>query len=214
MQIPLEKRLKKRSHREIGYLQDEVLELVYSVQPNAVLHGGTEIWRCFGGTRFSDDIDLYFETMPVDFRARFSEKLASRGLKLGKFKLTANTAYCTVSNGQEIQVQIHVGKPPASCAIGYGRMDGTPLTVFGVPPDELILEKAQTYLDRKKIRDVYDVYFLSHAHEFRLETEQKLGGMIRKFQPPADEGNLQAIIYAGAVPAFGQMMDVLKGRFK
>ena len=213
MEIPLEKRLKKKIHREIGYLQDEAIELIYSVQPQAVLHGGTELWRCFGGTRFSDDIDLYFGTLPDAFQARFKEKLESRGLRMGKFKITANTAFCTISGVQDVKVQIRIGKPRASEAMGYERMDGTRLIIRAVPIDELILEKAETYVSRKKIRDAYDVFFLAQSRRFRAETEKKLGGLIAKFPSPVDEDDLQAIVYAGAVPKFSEMMNYLRGRF-
>jgi predicted nucleotidyltransferase component of viral defense system len=214
MEIPLAKRLKKKIHREIGYLQDEAIELIYSVQPQAVLHGGTELWRCFGGTRFSDDIDLYFKTLPEAFQTEFREKLESRGLRMGKFKITGNTAFCMISGEQDIKVQIHIGKPPASDTMNYERMDGTSLIIRAVPIDELIVEKAEAYLSRKKIRDAYDVFFLAQSHKFRTETERKLGELIAKFQSPVDEGDLQTIIYAGAVPKFVEMMKYLKGRFR
>lgn len=55
MEIPLEKRLKKRLHVDVGRLQDEAMEVLYSVDNTLVLHGGTAIWRCFSGNRFSED---------------------------------------------------------------------------------------------------------------------------------------------------------------
>jgi predicted nucleotidyltransferase component of viral defense system len=59
--IPLSQRLKRRQHIEIARLQDIVMETLYRVFPESVLHGGTAIWRCYSGSRFSEDIDVYLE---------------------------------------------------------------------------------------------------------------------------------------------------------
>ncbi len=52
MKVPLEKRLRKRLHVEIGLLQDELMELLYSISDSLVLHDGTAVWRCYGGIDF------------------------------------------------------------------------------------------------------------------------------------------------------------------
>jgi predicted nucleotidyltransferase component of viral defense system len=59
--IPLNQRLRRKQHIEIAKLQDFVMEALYRVFPEAVLHGGTAIWRCYSGSRFSEDIDMYLE---------------------------------------------------------------------------------------------------------------------------------------------------------
>ena len=44
----------------LAELQDEVIDIIYNrVEPDATLYGGTAIWRCYGGNRFSEDIDIY-----------------------------------------------------------------------------------------------------------------------------------------------------------
>ena len=57
--IPLNLRLKKKTEKEIAYAQDVILGEIYKFFPNAVLHGGTAIWRCYNGRRFSEDLDFY-----------------------------------------------------------------------------------------------------------------------------------------------------------
>ncbi|MEM1546291.1 MAG: nucleotidyl transferase AbiEii/AbiGii toxin family protein [Candidatus Methanomethylicia archaeon] len=32
---------------------------IYNSFPEAVIHGGTAIWRCYGSNRFSEDVDVY-----------------------------------------------------------------------------------------------------------------------------------------------------------
>ncbi len=43
MRIPLGKQLKKRSQIEVAILQDELVDIIYSIVDDAVLHGGTAI---------------------------------------------------------------------------------------------------------------------------------------------------------------------------
>jgi predicted nucleotidyltransferase component of viral defense system len=34
---------------------------MYEKFPNAVIHGRTAIWRCYGSNRFSEDVDVYLQ---------------------------------------------------------------------------------------------------------------------------------------------------------
>jgi len=52
-QIPLNLKLNKRSEREIAYAQDVIVAELYKFFPEAIIHGGTAIWRCYQGNRFS-----------------------------------------------------------------------------------------------------------------------------------------------------------------
>lgn len=79
MQIPLEKRLRKRAQLEVALLQDEVIDLLYNIDSRLVLHGGTAIWRCYGGSRFSEDLDLYSRDVQK-LQAALPSMAASRGI--------------------------------------------------------------------------------------------------------------------------------------
>ena len=59
MDIPLEGLLKNKEYLEMARLQDEVIARLYSIDTKLTFHGGTSIWRCYGGKRFSYDLDLY-----------------------------------------------------------------------------------------------------------------------------------------------------------
>ena len=72
MKLPLFNRLKKRQHRELALLQDEITDIVYRISDEAVLHGGTAIWRCYGGNRFSEDIDIYIPKDNTKIEALFT----------------------------------------------------------------------------------------------------------------------------------------------
>ena len=84
MAIVLFNRLKKKLHREIALLQDELIDIIYSIEPNAVLHGGTAIWRCFQGNRFSEDLDFYL-TPSKNFKETFFNACKARYLTLLMF---------------------------------------------------------------------------------------------------------------------------------
>ena len=57
--IPLGLRLKKEGHRKIAVAQDILVKEIYKHFNSAVFHGGTAIWRCYNGVRFSEDLDFY-----------------------------------------------------------------------------------------------------------------------------------------------------------
>ena len=54
MKIPLANQLKKRQQVETALLQDEIIGIIYLITEDMVLHGGTAIWRCYSGKRFSE----------------------------------------------------------------------------------------------------------------------------------------------------------------
>lgn len=213
MAVSLFNRLKKRGHREIALLQDEVVDIVYAVSNKAVLHGGTAIWRCYSGNRFSADLDFYL-VKKKGFRQLFEKKLAGRGLLLSKFKQTENAVYAKVSNGlTEIRVEALLKRFPNPMVRQYEKADATFMDIFTLSKHALLLEKANAFVNRRLIRDVYDVFFLSRQLQVSKQQRKTLSRMVKKFPKPADEKNLEAIVFSGIVPSFEQMLQVLKARF-
>ena len=236
MRIPLEKRLRKRAHIRLGYLQDELVEILYSISGRFVLHGGTAIWRCHSGLRFSEDLDFYAEKLPGDFEERLREAMGARGLEIRKFKTTENLIFCKVASPEaEARIEINFSRKVKAIPVQFERMDGSSMIVLGLRLTDLILEKAAAYISRKLVRDVYDVYFLAsklgesegsgmessnligkHGQprdESTAKAIKELSKLVEKFWQPRDEGTLKAIIFSGAIPTFGQMMEYLRGRF-
>jgi len=41
--------LKKKIHKDIAMAQDLMIIELYDNLSNAVIHGGTALWRCYGG---------------------------------------------------------------------------------------------------------------------------------------------------------------------
>ncbi|MHB1812966.1 MAG: nucleotidyl transferase AbiEii/AbiGii toxin family protein [Thermoplasmataceae archaeon] len=92
MKIPIANQLKKRQQVEIASLQDELISLMYAVSDDLILHGGTAIWRCFSGKRFSEDLDFYSISFPE---------------KLMEFEKTVRTQWVGVEKGGKLW-QCHI----------------------------------------------------------------------------------------------------------
>ncbi len=207
----MEKRLRKRAHVRLGMLQDEVMDVLYSISDKFILHGGTAIWRCYGGGRFSEDIDLYLSRLPDGFVESLGSKLKSRGLQLVKFKKTGNLIFCKISSPEaEIRLEINFSTKVRAVSIPYEKIDGSSMIVLCLSAEDLIREKADAYTSRKLIRDIYDVYFLLNLVK-NPRLLSKLKPIVIKFQKPMDEDNLKAIIYSGAIPSFEQMLEYVMG---
>ena len=213
MQIPLYNRLKRQLHRDIASLQDQILEITYSLDKNAVLHGGTAIWRCFQGNRFSEDLDFYLSPKN-NFKELLTKETGSLGLVLDKCKETKSTIYAKVSSGSvTVRLECALRKFKTPIVKEYERVDGSYLDVFVLSPEDLLIEKLTAFKNRKLIRDIYDVYHLSKYVELKGEFMKNVAKLLSTLPKPSDEKNLKTIILAGAIPSYGQMVETLKRRF-
>lgn len=214
MKIPLANKVKKRLHLEIGLLQDELIDIIYTIAPQSVLHGGTAMWRCYDGNRFSEDIDIYL-IRDENFEGMLKKKLKERKLELLKYKKTNNLIFSKIANGQaEVRLEIHLFlKKIDSIVKPYEKMDGSFIDVFTLSGEKLILEKIKAYTDRKLIRDIYDVYHLTKYVKEDNVIKNEIVQFLSTIENPLDEENLKVIVYLGAIPSFKQMIESLKKRF-
>ena len=207
-------RLKKQLHRDIALLQDEVVELVYSIELNAVLHGGTAIWRCYSGNRFSEDLD-FFIPKNEKFEESFKEAIKSRQLLLLKFKQTQNNIFSKISNGEiEVRFEAAFRKARQFEPKSFEKIDGTFMDVFTLSPESLLVEKIEAFKNRMLIRDFYDIYFLSGIVSLNDGLEKSLNELVKKNISPVDEKSLKALVFSGAIPSFKQMLESIKKRLK
>ncbi|MFH1751880.1 MAG: nucleotidyl transferase AbiEii/AbiGii toxin family protein [archaeon] len=208
MKMTLFNKLKKNAHRKIALLQDELVDIVYNISDKAVFNGGTAIWRCYSGNRFSEDLDFYFRP-EENFKKDFVLELNSRGLELLKYKKTENTVFAKISNGETI-VRLELAfREKEHIVKTYEKADGTRINVFVLSPENLLSEKMSAYNNRKLIRDIYDVYFLSSIVT-DVKINAKLKEFLKKPVKPVDEKNLKTIVFSGAIPSFQQMINSLK----
>ncbi|MEM3245678.1 MAG: nucleotidyl transferase AbiEii/AbiGii toxin family protein [Candidatus Micrarchaeaceae archaeon] len=208
MELTIENKLKRETQKKVAELQDETIELIYDIAPDTVIHGGTAIWRCYHGNRFSEDIDAYLR-YDNKFKESLEREAKKRNLILSKFRETANTLFSEVRDSDTVikfeatRSKVN-GKP-----VTYEKANGSFIDVLSLSPKDLMLEKITAYLSRKKIRDIYDVYFLSR-YVSDDDIKVKIKEILKKMPKPVDEQDLKAIVYIGAVPSYEQMIENLR----
>lgn len=207
--IPLNLKLRKKIQKEVAYAQDVLVEELYNFFPKAVIHGGTAIWRCYNGNRFSADVDVYIvkdEKRIEDF----FKSLLKRGFNIIKKRIKTNSLYSelifhetSIRFEATFQIKKFIFKR-------YETSESFFINVYTLTPEDLIMEKVDAYLKRKKIRDLYDIFFLLNYVEKKDDVQKYLKRFIKNFTKPNDESNLGAIIISGATPHSEQLFEEIK----
>ncbi len=207
--IPLILKLKKSAHKEIAKAQDLIVEVLYKTFSGAVMHGGTSIWRCYHGNRFSEDIDVYipYDTDKLNALFKCFEKA---GFLIVKRKTTENALYSNLKYDNTFVRFEALFKQVKGSLAEYETSSGALITIYSLTPEELVNEKAQTYLKRRKIRDLYDVFFLLRFVKDRTSVTKVLKELITSFQEPVDEKELEVLILEGIVPKKADMLSYIK----
>ncbi len=212
IKIPLQIRLRRETHRRIAYAQDIVVKEVYSIFDKAVLHGGTAIWRCYAGRRFSEDLDFYFPNDKNKIEILF-ENLKKAGFDIKKRKVSEKSVYSELTlAGTSIRLEATFQKI-FGVLCDYEMSDGNVILIYSLTPESFVIEKCNTYLKRFKIRDLWDVFFLLRAIENpkRINEIEKL---IKDYKLPVDEEDLKTILLEGIVPSANEMIDYIKRKWE
>lgn len=207
--IPLIARLKKGSHRDVAQAQDLIAREIAEMLDTAVLHGGTAIWRCYRGNRFSEDIDVYLKKDAAKIEA-FFKKLESVGFRIEKKKIGENSIYSNLLLGRtEVRFEA-LFKSAKGSLKEYETADGNLITIYCLTAEELVNEKADTYLKRMKVRDLYDIFFLLRHVENPAEVIAKLKLLLSNYKKPIDEKELKVLILEGLVPSAESMKEYIR----
>jgi len=207
--IPLIMKIKKAAHKEIAQGQDILIKEVYEHFPDAVLHGGTAIWRCYNGLRFSEDIDLY---IPLDKEKidAFFAAVEKKGFRILKKRIREKSLYSTLQwNRMEIRFEA-LFLTKTGVLKEYETAESNYLPIYTLSAEELIKEKTEAYLNRKKIRDLYDLFFLLQYVEEKKKIKQYLKKLIEHFKQPVDPQELRIFILEGVVPSAHAMYEHIK----
>jgi len=207
--IPLTLRIKREKHKEIARAQDLIIEELYREFDKAVLHGGTAIWRCYQGNRFSEDIDVYI-TKDINKLNIFFKNLENKGFVIKKKKISENSLF---SNLQFNRVNVRfeaIFKKQNGDLKEYETIDGNFITVYTLTPENLIKEKTKAYLSRYKLRDIYDIFFLLKYVKNKNEILEDIKSLIKKFKEPIDKEELKVLIIEGLVPDAGKLLEYLE----
>jgi predicted nucleotidyltransferase component of viral defense system len=208
--LPIEKKLRKKIHKQVALAQDILILEVYNIFPKAIIHGDTAIWRCYGSNRFSEDVDFYF---PLEVKERLqvlTENLKKRGFIIEKFKRTNNTIFAKFSYlNTSIRLEAVFKKIKNYVTKNFEMSDGTFILVNTLSPEEMILEKISAYKKRKKVRDLYDIFFLLKFVENKEKIKEALKDFLEKFEKPEDEKELKVLIISGSIPNVESMVEVM-----
>ena len=138
--------------------------------------GGTALRMLYGSPRFSEDLD--FSSSLRDVRG-LEEALLETLARIARENVGVDLAESTTTSGGYLAiVSFKVGSNPLALQIEIslreGRQSGEATTVVSdfVPPytlialvrEQLVAEKIQALLYRKKARDFYDLYFILRAN--------------------------------------------------
>jgi predicted nucleotidyltransferase component of viral defense system len=209
--IPLERKLKKKVHRQIAFAQDILVNEVYRFFPKAILHGGTAIWRCFGSNRFSEDLDFYLPSFSKEKFSQFLENLENLGFSKLKFRQTKNAIFSQFEYAQAIvRFEAIAKKIKDYQTISFEMIDGNSIIVNTLYPKDLIKEKISAYLKRQKIRDLYDIFFFIKFVKRDSQNKSIINNFLKKYSLPKDEANLKTLIISGAVPKVDDMLQEIK----
>ena len=207
--IPLILRLKKSAHKDIALAQDLIVGALYEAFNDAVLHGGTSIWRCYKGNRFSEDVDVYIPKNIAKVDDLFNT-LLKRGFNIKKKKVAKNSIFSTLYFERTIVRFEAIFKKVEGSLKEYETIDGNFITVYTLEPGELVAEKTDAYIRRLKIRDIYDIFFLLRYVKSNKEVKAKIKKLISNFKKPIDEGDLKVLIFEGLVPSSEKMINYIR----
>lgn len=189
-------------------LQDEIVSTIFDSVNDAVFHGGTAIWRCYDGKRFSKDIDIY-----VNKGKSIEKILANLTLKGDKIKKDKQRKeklfYSVIGHGTDVSLQFKK-KRATGIVVPYRNIDGTLISVYSLAPEALILEKIETYVDRLDERDIYDMMVLTNSASKKTLVSDKLARFLNNIKEPKNKNSIKDLVYAGVSPSFDQMVEYLK----
>ena len=207
-EIPLILKLKKQMHKDIASAQDIIVKELYNVFDKAVFHGGTVIWRCYKGNRFSEDIDVYIPKDENKINTLFLN-LEKRGFIIKKKKISKNSLYSSMELNRTLVRFEALFKEQKGSLKEYSTSDGNLIIVYTLTPEELIKEKTNAYLARLKIRDLYDIFFLLRYVQDKKHVSRELNRLIKEFKEPIDEKDLKVLIIEGLVPTTEKMIEYI-----
>jgi predicted nucleotidyltransferase component of viral defense system len=209
---------------EKAKLEDVLIELLYTKYRDLVFHGGTAIWRCYSGNRFSRDIDFYIDISKTERKSYYREiadflKESGFSIKEKGYNNVTDTMHFLVESNSKMKIDINF-KYKKGIPAEYTKVDDSKVIVISLTPKELLNEKIETYNDKlhsvrgPEVQDLYDIYYLTSLIKERdTDTVKKLSQLIKNIEknPPSNMRSLDELILAGLPPTFELMIEKLKG---
>src|SRR3989338_3571970 len=209
VKIPLILRLKKESQKNVARAQDIVVDELFKVFNKAVLHGGTGIWRCYQGNRFSEDVDVY---IPKDLEKlnQLFNNFMKNGFIIEKKRIRGKSLYSNLKFNDFFVKFEALFKIVEGELREHETIEGNLLTIRCLNVEDIIKEKISSYLNRLKIRDLSDVFFLLRYVKNKEIIKKELRKLMSNFKKPVDEENLKILIIEGLVPNVKDMLSYIQ----
>lgn len=207
MQGAIEASLKNEAQRALARLQDTIIESLVEVEPAVVLHGGTAIWRCYGGNRFSEAVDIYATDAQMrNILNRFTWSLRSRGAAMDYPKPSARLLHISNTETHSKLEAMEFTQKTIPVQMEYVRVDASRIFVNTLSIRDFISEKVRTYEKRRYVRDLYDLYHLATVQKPSTKSKRLLSALLDNMEEPIDEGKLKDLVYAGIAPSLDAMV--------
>lgn len=211
MNLPISSLLKRRYELETAQLEDDTISVLTNITDKMAMHGGTAIWRCYNGKRFSTDIDVYI--WDQSFKEKFIGAARRIGIDVSKFREKGVTFINVRKNNTEIKVEPR-NVEKISLLMPYERIDGSKINIQVLSPEDLILEKIDAYNDRRAYKDLYDITILLN----NIKEPSKITKALKEFSKdiPTPEESVQSLtefkatVYAGIIPTYEKMAVFIK----
>lgn len=215
MTEPLMLRLRRPDFLSLAELQDRFVDTIFSFDHDFVLHGGTAIWRCYNGNRFSFDIDGYITSKKesVLLKRDLTWEISRGGMRLTNMRTMDGTIIAGVaSDTSELKLELlHTKRRIRPVIANYERVDGSALSIRTLSAADFAIEKAEAYVHRHYIRDLYDVYQLVDRAKQDPGVRSRLRRFVNRIEPAAESPSLNEIVFSGIVPSFDDMVSHIKG---
>jgi predicted nucleotidyltransferase component of viral defense system len=212
-----------RSQLDKANVEDALVELFYGRYGDIVMHGGTSIWRCYQGNRFSRDLDFYMKAGSQEERMvlyrEISEFLKDKGFALKEkgYDSSTNTMHFLVESNVKMKVDINFNYRKGT-PVEYTKIDESRMIILALTPEELLSEKVEAYKDKldrvrkfdePEAQDLYDIYHLvQFVKKPSNKTVKALKSLLERIRdsPPTNMRSLDHLIIAGLPPTFDLMI--------
>lgn len=218
--------VKEASQLEKAKLEDILVELLYQKYPDLVMHGGTAIWRCYSGNRFSRDIDMYYDAgpkTPSECYKEFRKFFVDSGftMKSRNYDNNTETMHFIVEANTKMKIDINF-RYKKGTPTEYTKVEGSKIIILSLTPEALMGEKIETYLakmERKdetrqpEAQDLYDIYYLTTIIKNPSKTlKSDLSVLVTKIgkKAPVNMKTLGTVILSGIAPSFELMIKSIK----
>jgi predicted nucleotidyltransferase component of viral defense system len=211
MELPISNILKSRDELETAQLEDDTVSVLANITDKMAMHGGTAIWRCYNGKRFSTDIDVYI--WDENFKEKFMKSAEKMGMEVSKFREKRVTFINIRKNNTEIKIEPR-NVEKIAILMPYERIDGSKVNILVLSPEDLVLEKIDAYNDRRVYKDLYDITILLNSVKKPDKIKEALSEFAKDIKAPDEDvqsfTEFKATIYAGVIPSYAKMVDFIK----